>query len=257
MARVAIIGAGLAGLVVALQLNRKADITVFEKSRGVGGRMATRYDADFEFDHGAQFFTARSPEFQQFLRPLIDAGVVANWPASFVELRGNTVTAARRWDDAYPHFVGTPRMNAIGKHLARGLDVRLQTRVGAIEKSAQGWQLRGDSQAKLGLFDWVVLTAPAAQAAALGGGIRNLDAASAASSMRACFALLMGFEDQLALDWDAARFRLESYSGCRRGPRSRANVLFVTAIGLNHRWPSLANWTLDGDLLIVDFLSRH
>ena len=206
MARVAIIGAGLAGLVVARQLNETADITVFEKSRGVGGRMATRYDSDFEFDHGAQFFTARTPEFRQFLEPLIDAGVVADWPASFVELRGSEVTAARQWDDAYPHFVGAPRMNEIGKHLARGLDVRLQTRVGAIEKSSDGWQLRGESQEELGCFDWVVLTAPAAQTAALGGSIRNLDAAASAP-MRACFALLMGFEERLALGWDAALVR--------------------------------------------------
>ena len=207
MARVAIIGAGLAGLVVARQLDARADVTVFEKSRGVGGRMATRYAADFEFDHGAQFFTARTPEFRQFLGPLIDAGAVANWPASFVELKGSTVAAARHWDDAYPHFVGTPRMNAIGKYLARGLDVRLQTPVVAIEKTSQGWQLQGESQAELGCFDWVVLTAPAAQTAILGEGIRNLDAACAAAAMHACFALLMGFDERRALDWDAALVR--------------------------------------------------
>ncbi len=207
MARVAIIGAGLAGMVVARQLYGKADITVFEKSRGVGGRMATRYEGDFEFDHGAQFFTARTPEFRQFLEPLIDAGVVANWPASFVELRGSQVTAARRWDEAYPHFVGAPRMNEIGKYLARGLDVRLQTRVAAIERSSRGWQLQGESQEELGCFDWVVLTAPAAQTAALGRSIQNLDAAGAAVSMHACFALLIGFEERLALDWDAALVR--------------------------------------------------
>ena len=230
MARVAIIGAGLAGLTVARQLDRKAGITIFEKSRGVGGRMATRYDADFEFDHGAQFFTARTPQFRQFLGPLIDAGVVANWPASFVELRGSTVTAARRWDDDYPHFVGAPRMNEIGKYLARGLDVRLQTRVGAIEKSALGWQLWSESGAELGCFDWVVLTAPAAQAAALGEHIPNLDAACAAATMHACFALLLGFEERLALDWDAALVRESdiswiSVNGSKPGRSNRMTLV--------------------------------
>ena len=70
MRRVAVIGAGLSGL-AARELSESSEVTVFEKSRGYGGRMATRYGGDFEFDHGAQFFTARSAEFQEFLEPLI------------------------------------------------------------------------------------------------------------------------------------------------------------------------------------------
>ena len=64
--KIAIIGAGLAGLVCANMLKEKNTITVFEKSRGVGGRMATRYKDSFEFDQGAQYFTAKTPEFQKF-----------------------------------------------------------------------------------------------------------------------------------------------------------------------------------------------
>ena len=124
MKRIAVIGAGLAGLVVARELAKEAEVTVFEKSRGVGGRMATRYVDGFEFDHGAQFFTARSRGFQAFLEPLVDAGVVAHWGARFAEIRGNRVSKLRDWDQTFPHYVGTPRMNEIGKYLADGLDVR-------------------------------------------------------------------------------------------------------------------------------------
>ena len=192
--------------------------------------MATRYDADFEFDHGAQFFTARTPEFRQFLAPLIDVGVVAAWPASFVELSGSKVTAARKWNDAHPHFVGAPRMNEIGKHLARDLDVRLQTRVRTIEASARGWQLRGESQADLGRFDWVVLTAPAPQTAVLGAAVQSLDAACKDASMRACFALLLGFERPLELDWHAALVREAdiswiSVNSSKPGRSSRATLV--------------------------------
>ena len=86
MKRIAIIGAGLSGLVLARRLDEVAEVTIFEKSRGVGGRMATRYADDYEFDHGAQFFTARTPAFREFLQPLIRDQVVANWAPKFEEL---------------------------------------------------------------------------------------------------------------------------------------------------------------------------
>ena len=68
---IAVIGSGMAGLTLAKQLGAHADVTIFEKSRGLGGRMATRYANDFVFDHGAQFFVAKTPMFRQFLSPLI------------------------------------------------------------------------------------------------------------------------------------------------------------------------------------------
>ncbi|MFN3164316.1 MAG: FAD-dependent oxidoreductase, partial [Pseudohongiellaceae bacterium] len=64
---IAIVGAGLAGIAAARQLAPLADVTVFEKSRGPGGRMATRRAGDFQFDHGAQFFTARTESFRSLL----------------------------------------------------------------------------------------------------------------------------------------------------------------------------------------------
>ena len=41
MSRVAIVGAGLSGLVVARSLSEIAEVTVFEKGRGAGCRIAT------------------------------------------------------------------------------------------------------------------------------------------------------------------------------------------------------------------------
>ena len=65
--KVAIIGGGLSGLVLAKNLDDFSKVTVFEKSSGVAGRMATRLVEPFDFDHGAQFFTARSESFKNFL----------------------------------------------------------------------------------------------------------------------------------------------------------------------------------------------
>jgi predicted NAD/FAD-dependent oxidoreductase len=203
MSSIAVIGAGLAGLVVARRLEKSHDVVLFEKSRGVGGRMATRRAGTFQFDHGAQFFTARTRSFRTFLEPLVEAGVVADWPARFAELRRGQIVESRQCNDDYPHYVGTPGMNAIGKALASGLDVRLDTAVTSLERQGAGWQLAGDGQRPLGEFDWVIVTAPAAQAADL---LSHTSLAAVATSvrMRACYALLLGFDEAVELPWQAA-----------------------------------------------------
>lgn len=87
MIKIAIIGAGIAGLTAAKILKDCAQVTVFEKSRGVSGRMSTRYADPYYFDHGAQYFTAKSTDFKEFLKPMIDNGIVKNWQANFVEIK--------------------------------------------------------------------------------------------------------------------------------------------------------------------------
>ena len=203
MATFAVIGAGLAGLVVARTLAQSHDVVVFEKSRGAGGRMATRRAGIFQFDHGAQFFTAQTPAFGAFLEPLIEAGIVADWPARFAELRRGQVAGSRQWDNEHPHYVGVPGMNAIGKALASRLDVRLDTAVTSLKRTGKRWRLVGDGQSPLGEFDWVIVTAPAAQAADL---LASTSIASAAERVRmqACFALMLGFDEAVDLPWQAA-----------------------------------------------------
>ena len=72
MIRAAVIGAGLAGLRVAHRLAEAgAQVRVFEKARGAGGRMSTRRTDFGAFDHGAQYFTARDPRFREQVLSLI------------------------------------------------------------------------------------------------------------------------------------------------------------------------------------------
>ena len=164
MKRVAVIGAGLSGLVCARSLQHQAEVRVFEKSRGYGGRMATRRHGDFGFDHGAQFFSARSQPFREFLGPLLEQGLVARWDARFVEFEGNRITSRRQWADEPPHYVAVPGMNALGRALGEALDVCLQTRVGEISEDGSDWLLQDTDGRDLGRFDWVVSSIPAVQA---------------------------------------------------------------------------------------------
>ena len=207
MASFAVVGAGLAGLLVARELSRDHAINVFEKSRGVGGRMASRNAGSFEFDHGAQFFTARSDAFLSYLAPMIDDGVIADWPARFAEIRRSEITSTRPWASDYPHFVGVPRMNAVGKQLASGLDISLEITVGRISRRDDRWELFDHLDNALGAFDWVVLTAPAAQTATLALESSIVGDFAAPARMRACFALMLGFEEPLELGWQAALVR--------------------------------------------------
>ncbi len=205
--RIAVVGAGLSGLVVARLLQSHADVTVFEKSRSAGGRMATRYAGEFEFDHGAQFFTARSERFRRFLQPLIDAGVVANWQARFAEYDSSRLSTRHAWGDEYPHYVGTPRMNSIGKLLSADLDIVFDAEITAIARGRDGWVLSAGAGAETEPFDWLVMASPAAQTAALAEGFANLSAFCGERRMLGCFALMLGFEKPIELPWDAALVR--------------------------------------------------
>lgn len=207
MKRIAIIGAGLSGLVLARRIGAAAEVTIFEKSRGVGGRMATRYAGDYEFDHGAQFFTARTRAFRDFLRPLVEDEVIANWTASFAELDRARTRDARDWGIDYPHYVGTPRMNAVGKYLSRDLDVRTGTRIVEVNRKDRHWTLSDAAGSSCGGFDWLVITAPAPQTAELAREFPELVELGSQREMRACFALMLGFQTPLDLAWQAALVR--------------------------------------------------
>ncbi len=125
--RVAIIGAGIAGLSCATQLARHGcAVSVFDKSRGPAGRMSTRRGEGWQCDHGAQYFTARSAEFRAEVARWQAAGAAAPWPARLAVLGDS---GARAPDAALQRFVGTPRMTAPARLLAAGLPLALQTTI--------------------------------------------------------------------------------------------------------------------------------
>ena len=198
---IAIIGAGLAGLTLARELGEYADITLFEKARGLGGRMSTRRNDTHQWDHGAQFFTARTPAFQAMLAPFIDNGTVAEWQPNITTLSPDKAPFKRPWFE--PHYVATPAMNRLLKGMARGLDVRLQTRVAALVQQQEQWQLLDENEQLLGEYDWVISSAPLPQtqellpAELLGN---SLDA----YRMLPCYALLLAVDDAVLPVWDAA-----------------------------------------------------
>ncbi len=176
--KIAVIGAGIAGLACARTLVQAGhQVTLIEKSRGFGGRMACRSTPFGGFDHGAQYFTVRDPRFERVLA--LTPSLCRPWSANAVRVldpHGRVAEAALERRE--PHWVPVPGMNALARHWAQPLvesgRVHLETRVTRIERDAlqaTRWQLRidapGDSVQVLSGFDQVMLAIPSVQAAEL------------------------------------------------------------------------------------------
>ncbi|MCD7107488.1 NAD(P)-binding protein [Rhizobium sp. DKSPLA3] len=199
--RVAIIGAGMAGLTLARALAGHAAIRIFEKSRGIGGRMATRRIEDRAFDHGAQYITIREPRFRDLLDAAAADGAVERWNRDIVSLPAARQDGPRA--DA-PRYVGKPAMNALPKWMARDCDIAFDTEISSVSGTPGHWTLTAGA-GEDGPFDWIVATAPAPQSAALLPPAFAHHAAMQTTRMHACFTLMVPLKPGAATPFAAAR----------------------------------------------------
>ncbi len=159
---VIIVGGGLAGLLAGQLLRaRGLSVIVLDKGRSVGGRLATRRIGPGLADHGAQFFTARSPEFQQRVARWQAAGLVYEWSRGWSN--GSLHAAV---PDGHPRYAVRGGMNALAKTLAAGQDCRLNVEVSAIRQEASQWVLTTAAQDTF-RGRGLLLTPPVPQALAL------------------------------------------------------------------------------------------
>ncbi len=186
--KIAIIGAGMAGLACGQRLRAAGhEVTLFDKGRGPGGRMATRRaDVDgttLHFDHGAQYFTVSDDRFRAQVEQWRDAGVVAEWPEARLGA-----------------WVGTPGMNAPIRAMAAEQNVHFGARVEAIGKSGDGWGLDG-AGVPGAVYDAVLVAVPAEQAEPLLAPYAPAMAQRAKATISApCWTLMAAFEERLEHD---------------------------------------------------------
>jgi renalase len=155
--RVVVIGAGLSGLTCAGALAGAGhEVVVLDKGRSPGGRLATRRMAGAVVDHGAQFFTVRSDALAAAVAGWEADGLVRTWCHGFGQA------------DGHPRHVVVGGMNALAKHLARGLDVRCGSLAFAISPAGAttGWTVQLDDGTSVAA-DAVVSTCPIPQTMAL------------------------------------------------------------------------------------------
>jgi hypothetical protein len=230
--RVAVVGAGMAGLACARTLaDHGVPVTVLDKGRRPGGRVATRtsrQEPTRVFDHGAQYFTARDDRFRRLVASWADAGVVVPWDGPVVEVDAAGVRSLRRADT--PRWVGAPGMHAVGEHVAADLDVHSGVRVTGLERRDDGWHLPAErvtdaddptlAERGLGPFEAVVVTAPAPQAATLlGDHAPALRRQAEAARMLPCWALMVAFAAPIETDFAGARFAEGPLAWMARDPQ--------------------------------------
>lgn len=163
---IAIIGAGISGLVLASNLVAHGYyVTLFEKSRGGSGRTSTRYADTYEFDHGSPYFTTRTPEFKAFASDMLAKNVISQWQPKINTIAIDSKPFKSAWFE--PHYVGYGRMNNLAKYLLSEISdkitLHLGTEISKIENKNQITLIDKKEQSYNG-FDRLVITAPAPQA---------------------------------------------------------------------------------------------
>ncbi len=186
---VAVLGAGMAGAATARSLVEAGHaVRVFDKGRGVGGRMATRRtESGLRFDHGAQFLRARGDGLRARRDAWVARGVAAPWGGE-------------------SRFVGVPGMTAPVRDLLDGLPVALETTITRLARDAAGWTLTDAEGTATGPFAAVAVTFPAPQVAALTAASGLLLPGPERAAYAPCWSLMLaldaepGFrDDRLAL----------------------------------------------------------
>lgn len=162
VADVLVVGAGLTGLMAAHVLQEQGlGVTLVEKGRSVGGRLATRRIGPGRADHGAQFFTVRSPEFRSWVDRWIADGLVYRWSTGWSD--GSLAPAAA---DGHPRYAVRGGMNALAKHLAQGLDVRLDVQLVGAHLDGNKWRSE-DDRGQVYSSQALLLTPPVPQSLSL------------------------------------------------------------------------------------------
>lgn len=191
--RIGIVGAGIAGLACAEELfSLGHNVQLFDKGRGPGGRMSTRciptLAGEAWFDHGAQYFTARSETFHRKVAAWVSEGAAVHWPPA--------------GSDAY---VGVPTMDAPVRLMARGHSVYWETLVKQIEKFGRGWRLvleRGEAAD----VDVAIVATPAEQAADLLTSVApDLANRARTAFSEPCWTLMLAFFEAIAVEQNCWR----------------------------------------------------
>ncbi len=201
---IAIIGAGIAGLSCATTLQQAGHtVHLFDKGRGIGGRLSTRRSDLWQCDHGAQYFTASDPAFGQQVREWIDAGVAALWEPALQVYTEGLWNAPKGMTNRY---VGVPGMSAPARALAKTLDVQTSTTIEHLLHTPAGWQLHSAEHGALAQrYSQVVIAVPPIQASAiLGEASSMLKKVAQSIVMQPCWTVMMQFTVPLALPFDAA-----------------------------------------------------
>jgi renalase len=150
-----IVGGGISGLITATLLKQAGFIvTVLDKGRRIGGRLATRRvislsNTEGIFDYGAQFLSVTDPLFKVWIERLKDRGVAVEWTSELGQGNG-------------PCYSGIRGNRSIAEYMAKDLEVHTQAHVIRLFWKSDCWFLQAKNGSEF-KADYLVLTAPIPQ----------------------------------------------------------------------------------------------
>ncbi|WP_017300616.1 NAD(P)/FAD-dependent oxidoreductase [Nodosilinea nodulosa] len=172
MEDVVVIGAGLSGLTAAQELHQLGyRVLVVDKSRGLGGRLATRRIGATVLDHGCRYLQPFADLELSPIPALLASGILQPWQPEGFELSADGLLTAMSPQDLY---VAPQGMSAVAKAMASELTIQRHWLATRLTPLSQGWQVEGtwlgeseQDKPKAFAARAVVLAIPAPQAAAL------------------------------------------------------------------------------------------
>lgn len=241
MAHIAIIGAGMAGL-SALQLLKQAghQVTVFDKSRGSGGRMASKKVGNASWDMGAQFMRSHHPEFSKVLRQWQLDGWIEEW-----QMQPHVIDdqGIRPSPDDIERFVGVSRMTALSRKLLASADEFIPScRIISCQYQAGQWHLGSEDNRHFDGFDALIINTPPQQAKPLLQQPAPELAAQCEVDMLPAWSLLLAFQQPLNSDVKAAFVKhpiidfIAQNSDKPQRDKPAAGALQTWVIHANHDW---------------------
>jgi renalase len=229
----AIVGAGLAGIYCGRQLQKAGlDVALFDKSRGIGGRLATRRVADQRLDHGLPYWEVLGDRTAALTQELEAIGLLQPWLVA-------TTDAADPKDWATlpseTHWMAPLGMTAITKHLAQNLTVHRGMQLATLQAMADHWQLTFES-GEIIAAKRVVLALPLPQVITLTNSFITVRDRPPEIPYAPALSLMVAY-DPLNLDvsWQALRltqhpiWRTLSREGNKRSPNDHILVCQTSA----------------------------
>lgn len=220
---IAIIGAGIAGLTCAKQLQKAGyRVVVLDKSRGVGGRMATRRVQSTRVDHGVRYLEPTGDYLKHLIQQLEKSEnpetKLTIWTDQAYEFRNHQL---QRVANSYPYYIMRSGMSSVAKYLAEDLEIKFSLRVESLSLTEdKTWQLNFESitqnstekpqplTAKI-----VIIAIPAPQAVTLLETVPSLVNTEFLDTIRSveynpCITVMVGYpaHTHLLPDWKAVNF---------------------------------------------------
>lgn len=220
--QVAIIGAGMAGITAARSLTAAGyAVQVFEKSRGSGGRLASKRSEMGRVNLGAQAFHTDNSVFLEELQRWQQAGWVEPTAVD------------------HSHWTGTPYMSALTRNLLGDINTQFACEIRSLSHNSNGWLLHDQNQQAYGPFQHLIVAIPAPQAAVLLANCApELAKQAACVEMQPVWMVALGFKQPIELTAALAQLHNNAIAAVFHTPQSTEHPMQTLMLRANEQWSS-------------------